>query len=194
MIHALTLTPSDDAVEIGGTLRGAPVAWYAHLSAALPTGPIYYAADETGILIPLAPDSECNHTFGGWPIPADDPTIRTATADEICDRINTERDRREQTVFPYAGKSIDSDSVSVQRITVASSTAQMALAVGAPFQLDWACADNGLLTLDAMGVLGMMQALGLHGVHLHYYSRALKDAVRAADYPQHIDITNGWPE
>jgi len=30
-------------------------------------------------------------------------------------------------------------------------------------------------------------------VHLHYYARALKDAVRAADYPEHIDIINGWP-
>lgn len=194
MIHALTITPHPDAVEIGGTLRGAPVAWYAHLSASMPTGPVYYAADETGIIIPLAPDSECNHTFGGWPAPADDPAIRAATADAICEQINAERDRREQAVFPYAGKLIDSDPVSVQRITVACTTGQMALAVGVPFQLDWATADNSLLALDAMGVLGMMQALGNFGVRLHYYARGMKDAVRAADYPTHIDTINGWLE
>lgn len=194
MIHTLTLTPTDDAVEIAGTLRGSPIAWYARLTSGMPAETVYYAADETGILIPLAPDSECNHTFGGWPVPSDDAAIRTATADEICEAINTERDRREQLVFPYMGKQVDSDPVSVQRITVASSTAQMALAAGVPFQLDWACADNSLLTLDAMGVLGMMQALGLHGVHLHYYARALKDAVNAADYPMHINIVDGWPE
>lgn len=194
MIHTLTLTPTDDAVEIAGTLRGSPIAWYVRLTSGMPAEKVYYAADEMGIIVPLAPDSECNHTFGGWPVPADDPAIRAATALGLCEQINAERDRREQNYFPYLGKQVDSDPVSVQRITVASSTAQMALAAGVPFQLDWACADNSLLTLDAMGVLGMMQSLGLHGVHLHYYARALKDAVNAADYPMHIDIVSGWPE
>ncbi len=194
MIHALTLTQHDTAVEVSGTLRGSPVQWYAHLGETLPAATVYYAADETGILIPLAPESECNHTFGGWPVPADDPDIRLATVERICDAINAERNRREQAAFPYLGKHIDSDAVSVQRITVAASTAQMALTAGVAFEVDWACADNSMLTLDAMGVLGMMQTLGVFGLHLHYFSRALKNAVMAADYPERIDIINGWPE
>lgn len=123
-----------------------------------------------------------------------DAVILPAKRAQIIEQINTERDRREQTTFPYAGKLIDSDPVSVQRITVAASTAQMALAAGVPFELNWSCADNSLLTLDAMGVLGMMQALGLHGVHLHYYSRALKAEVLASEDPDSIDILTGWPE
>lgn len=192
MIHALTLAPHPDAVEISGTLRGTTVTWYAHLAKTLPAAPVYYAADETGILIPLAPDSECNHTFGGWPVPADDHDVRAATAERLCDKINVERDRREQTAFPYLGHLIDSDPISVQRITVAASTAQMALASGVPFELEWACADNSMLPLDATTTLGMVQALSIWGVTLHMHSRAVKNAIRAADYPLHVPIT--WPE
>lgn len=117
-----------------------------------------------------------------------------ALRSRIIQQINTERDRREQLNFPYAGKLIDSDPVSVQRITVAASTASMALSAGVPYQLDWSCADNSLLTMDALGVLEMMQALGLHGLALHMYSRSLKAAVLASDDPESIDILTGWPE
>jgi hypothetical protein len=148
--------------------------------------------------------------FAGW-APNEDGTYRldsldgssrlatteellTAKRAQIIEQINAERDRREQSTFPFAGKLIDSDPVSVQRITVASSTAQMALAAGVPFSLDWSCADNSLLTLDAMGVLGMMQALGTHGLALHMYGRGLKAAVEASEDPESIDILTGWPE
>jgi len=148
--------------------------------------------------------------FAGW-APNEDGTYRldsldgssrlatteellTAKRAQIIEQINAERDRREQSTFPFAGKLIDSDPVSVQRITVASSTAQMALAAGVPFSLDWSCADNSLLTLDAMGVLGMMQALGTHGLALHMYGRSLKAAVEASEDPESIDILTGWPE
>ena len=70
----------------------------------------------------------------------------------------------------------------------------MALSAGVPFELDWSCADNSLLTLDAMGVLGMMQALGSHGLALHMHSRGLKAAVLASEDPESIDILAGWPE
>lgn len=123
-----------------------------------------------------------------------DAAILPARRAQILGQINAERDRREQTTFPYAGKLIDSDPVSVQRITVASSTAQMALSANVPYELDWACADNSLLTLDAMGVLGMMQALGSHGLALHMHSRGLKAAVLASGDPESIDILTGWPE
>lgn len=112
----------------------------------------------------------------------------------VIAQINAERNRREQTSFPYLGKQIDSDPVSVQRITVATNTAQMALAAAVPYDVQWSCADNSLLTLDAMGVLGMMQALGSYGLALHMYSRNLKAAVLASDAPESIDILTGWPE
>lgn len=146
--------------------------------------------------------------ISGWstssPIRLDfvDGTSRLATEAEILaakrlqiiEQINAERDRREQLSFPYLGHPIDSDPVSVQRITVAATTAQLALSAGVPFELDWACADNSLITLDAMGVLGMMQALGTYGLALHMHARTLKSAADASADPENIDIMAGWPE
>lgn len=136
-----------------------------------------------------------------WNRPEPQPTVEEINAAilpakraQIIQKINAERDRREQLDFPYLGKRIQSDPVSVQRITVASSTASMALSAGVPFELDWSCADNSLLTLDAMGVLGMMQALGSHGLALHMHSRGLKAAVLESDDPESIDLLTGWPE
>lgn len=118
----------------------------------------------------------------------------TAARAEVCARVNAERNRREQASFAYLGKRIDSDSVSVQRITVAQATAQMALSAGVPYEIEWSCADNTMLALDAMGVLGMMQALGSYGLALHMHSRALKAQVNASEDPESIDILVGWPE
>ena len=123
-----------------------------------------------------------------------DAAILPAKRAQIIEQINAERDRREQTTFPYLGKLIDSDPVSVQRITVAFSTANMSLSVGVPYNLNWKCADNFKLPLDAMGVLGMMQALGSHGLALHMHSDDLKDAVLASEDPESVDILTGWPE
>lgn len=107
--------------------------------------------------------------------------------------INVERDRREQSTFPYMSKQVQCDPISVQRISVAAATAQMALAASVPYSVDWSCADNSILSLDALGVLGMMQALGAHGIAIHYYARTLKDQVAVSSDPESIDILTGWP-
>lgn len=112
----------------------------------------------------------------------------------VCAAINAERDRREQSTFPYLGKRIDSYPVSVQRISVAATTAQLALAADVPFSIEWACADNSILALDAMGVLGMVQALGSHGLALHMFARGLKTQAMESETPETIDILTGWPE
>lgn len=113
----------------------------------------------------------------------------------VLSQINAKRDAVEQGTFTYLGKQIDSDPVSVQRIAVAAATAQMALAANAPYALNWSCADNSQLELDAMGVLGMMQALGSHGLATHLHARGLKTAVLAATTVEQViavDIETGW--
>jgi len=111
-------------------------------------------------------------------------------------QINATRDAIEQGTFTYLGKQIDADPVSCQRITVAASTAQMALSASVPYALEWSCADNSRLALDAMGVLGMMQALGSHGLAVHLHARGLKTAVLAATTVEQVaavDLVTGWP-
>lgn len=110
--------------------------------------------------------------------------------------ITAERDRREREGFPYLGKVLDSNPRSVQRITAAALAAQAALAAGQSFSLDWTCADNSLLTLDAHGVIGMPVALAQHAAALHAHARALKTAAEATvDQAEMdtIDIQAGWP-
>jgi len=138
---------------------------------------------------------------GSYRLDLDDGTTRPASQLEITTarrlkrvyEINAERDRREQATFPYMSKQVQCDPISVQRISVAATTAQMALAANVPYSVDWSCADNSILTLDALGVLGMMQALGSHGVAIHYYARTLKDQVAVSSDPESIDILTGWP-
>ncbi|MFA5567461.1 MAG: DUF4376 domain-containing protein [Trueperaceae bacterium] len=135
-----------------------------------------------------------------WEVVAVPPEVaeqRLADAKaELRARINAERDAREEGGFDYLGERIDSGSRSVQRIGVAVTAAQTAMATGAPFALDWTCADNSVLTMDATEVVGMSVALAVYGDSLHQYARVLKAAVSVAETGAQlaqIDITAGWP-
>lgn len=110
--------------------------------------------------------------------------------------VSTERDRREESGFPYRGKQFDSTPRSVQRITAAALAAQASLAAGQSYSVEWICADNSPLPLDAAGVIGMPVALALHAAALHDHALALKAAVAAAASEADlvaIDIQSGWP-
>ena len=134
------------------------------------------------------------HTGSGSPSWA--ATDLAAAQAAAIAQINAKRDATEQGTFAYLGKLIDADPVSCQRITVAASTAQMALSSNVPYALEWSCADNSLLPLDALGVLGMMQALGSHGLAVHLHARGLKTAVLAATTVEQVaavDLATGWP-
>lgn len=126
--------------------------------------------------------------------------LHAPSLEQIKDRqlatINAARDRREEAGFPYRGKVLDSTPRSVQRITAAALAAQAILASGKSYSVDWTCADNSTLTLDAAGIIGMPVALAQHAAALHDHARSLKAAVDAADSEAAlaaIDIQAGWP-
>lgn len=95
-------------------------------------------------------------------------------------QINSIRDTIEQSGFEYLGKQIDSDSVSVQRITVASQAAMAALQAGLPFLLEWTCQDGTTLELDGVAMLGMSPALAMFANALHVHAKTKKDLIEAA--------------
>lgn len=110
--------------------------------------------------------------------------------------VNAERDRREAGAFPYQGRLLDGDERSVKRILTAVQAAQAAQAAGQPFEIDWMCADNSTLALDAAGMIAMPAAMAAHGYALHLHGRALKEAIdAAADLAalEAIDPAAGWP-
>lgn len=109
--------------------------------------------------------------------------------------INTERDRREEAGFGYLGKVFDSNSRSVARITVSVQAAQAALAVGAPFSVEWTTQDNSKITLDAAQMMGAPAALAQYADALHVYASARKAVIATATDAELLvfDVLAGWP-
>lgn len=114
---------------------------------------------------------------------------------QMVSAVNARRNAAEEAGFFYLGKPLDSDSRSVQRINTAVQAAQVALAASAPFELEWMCADNTTITLDAQQMLGVPVALATHANAIHLNGRNLKDAIASATTSAEfaaIDIESGW--
>lgn len=135
--------------------------------------------------------------IGEIEIDPDHDAVLDAAKKEMRRRINAERDLQEVKPFSYLGKRFDADERSVTRIMGAVQAAQAALAAGAPFSVDWVCADNTIVTLDAQQVIALPEALTQRVYAVHMHARALKadvDAAASLDDLAAIDITAGWPE
>ena len=155
--------------------------------------PITHAVQET------APELVNGHYEQRWSIVALEAeqvaSNLAAKKDQMVQAVNARRDAAEEAGFAYLGKPFDSDSRSVQRINTAVQAAQVALAASAPFVLEWMCADNTTLTLDAQQMLGVPVALATHANAVHLNGRNLKDAIAAATTSAElaaIDIESGW--
>lgn len=94
--------------------------------------------------------------------------------------IKQRRDQAESEGFPYLGARFDSDSRSVQRITVAVLAAQRALAIGEPYQVKWTAADDSSVMLTAEQMVNMPMALAAYGDQLHQTARLLREQIEAA--------------
>lgn len=92
-------------------------------------------------------------------------------------QLRIKRDQLEQAGVHYLGKTLESDTVSVQRIAIAVQAAQAAIATDQPFTLDWTMQDNTSLTLDAAQVVGMSVALAQYSNSLHQIARGLRDNI-----------------
>lgn len=116
-----------------------------------------------------------------WVAPGLTP-VQTAQ-DEKWAEIKRERDRREQTVFPYLGHWLQSDSVSVLRMVGAERKALTAQAAGEPFDIIWTAADNTQVPMDAATVVGMLPALAVWSNTLHTIGRHLRDQIYSVPVP-----------
>jgi hypothetical protein len=107
--------------------------------------------------------------------------------------IKVERDRLEKAGFEYLGRMVDSDAESALRITGATSAAQAALSIGAPFSIAWTCQDNSVLELDAAQMMGMLVALAHHADQVHQVSRGLRAQIFAKDATESSVAAVAWP-
>lgn len=102
--------------------------------------------------------------------------------------INQRRDLLEKDGFPYMDKIIQSDVVSSIRISVATQSAQVALQFNQPFSIDWATKDNSILTLDAMGMIGMSLAIAEYANTLHLHARDKKALIDEATTIEEVEL------
>lgn len=90
----------------------------------------------------------------------------------------------------------DTSRDSIMRLNGAVAAAQIALAAGQPFSLDWTLADNSVVALDAPATIALGLAAMAHIVACHERGRELRAAIAgAADLAAlaAIDVTAGWP-
>lgn len=118
-------------------------------------------------------------------IPPDPPTLEEVKVFKLAE-INQARDRQELAGFEYLGKMFDSDDRAMKRIGTAVGAAQVYPA----FTVEWTCADNSTITLNAEQMLFMPVAMAQYGNSLHVKARALKDLVNAAVTVGEVEVIN----
>lgn len=142
--------------------------------------------------VPIEPQPSPWHSYD-WPTHTwiDSRTLADLAAAKWV-QIKAERDRQESAGFPYLGRWLDSDSLSVQRISAAALAGLAALAAGASLSIEWTCADNSVLTLDAQQLAAMPTALAAHADVLHQISRDLRAQIDAATTAEALELIQ-WP-
>lgn len=91
---------------------------------------------------------------------------------------------------------VDTDLESVQRISGGVTAAQLALAQGQAFAIDWTMEDNSVATHDAPAMIAMGLAAMAHVAACHQRGREIRDAIQAAETLAElgtIDLDAGWP-
>lgn len=134
-----------------------------------------------------------------WAVRDLDPAALAAVRASLHARRRARRTRAETGGFTFGARRIDSDQDSILRLTQAALVASQALLAGQPFAVEWVCADDSVLPLDAAGMLAMQAALTAHGLACHNRAQALRTLIDGApDGPALAAaanaITTGWPE
>lgn len=158
-----------------------------HFDTSTNNGKVIYADREQGL-----GRAAFNNLYAKyWQIWVAGGTTPTRTLEQVKtdkrEQINSIRDNLEQNGFPYMEKVIDSNPVSVQRITVAVQAAQAAIGAGQPFAITWTCQDNSTLELDAVGMMGMPVALAMFANTLHETARTKKELIDSATSIEEVE-------
>jgi hypothetical protein len=95
--------------------------------------------------------------------------------------INAGRDAAQDGGCDVAGIGrFDTGERARQFLSGAVLAAQLALAAGEPFAVDWTLADNSVVTLDAAALVAAGQAVAAHINAMHQRGRVLKERIESA--------------
>lgn len=102
--------------------------------------------------------------------------------------INAERDRQEQGGFSFKDTVFDSDQVSYTRLLGASQTAQMSLASGIPYSVEWTLQDNTICEMSAQDMIDIIPAFAVYSNTLHEKANLLKNQVADAISIEEVEV------
>lgn len=94
---------------------------------------------------------------------------------------------------------VDSDEISIRNLLGVYQAAALALITQQPFAADWRMSDNTVVSLSAMGVVGMGNAVLAHIQACYQRSWALKELVSNAATEEEVALIEadecnaGWP-
>lgn len=129
----------------------------------------------------------------------------------LCAAVDAERDRRIALDFSHdfgtvpalngAGEEIEAGVRQLQmrdadraRWQALQGAALTAIVSGQPDALmPMRAEDNWNIQTTATQVLSVLAAMTAHGAALLFFGASLKDAIRASEEPETVDIASGWP-
>lgn len=144
------------------------------------------------------------------PANVDPETLEQAKA-RLCAAVDAERDRRTALDFAHdfgaipalngAGEEIEAGVRHLQmrdadraRWQALQGAALTAIVSGQPDALmPMRAEDNWNIQTTATQVLSVLAAMTAHGAALLFFGARLKDAIRASEEPETVDIASGWP-
>jgi hypothetical protein len=102
-------------------------------------------------------------------------------------RINLAWKVAEKEPFPAFGKLFDADDKAIQRILGAAQAASVAIQLGQPLSIEWTCADNSSITLDANTLVTLPLLVAQVANDLHNRYLGLKSQLDSASTLDEID-------
>lgn len=116
------------------------------------------------------------------------PEEPARTLAEIEAELKLRRDAAMASGVTVGGVAVHTDDLSQQRIT----SAALAVTLDAGLTINWK-ADGGFVTLSALQITAIAQAVRAHVQACFDREAELLAALAAAEDPEQVDITTGWP-
>lgn len=152
-------------------------------------GELAYVSGGAYIRVPPAPSAA--HVFNWTSKVWEDPRLLMDFKGLAWARIKACRDAAEFSTFSWSGHIFDGDIDAQRRINLAVLGAQVALAAGQPWSVDWTLADNSFVTLSASDMVGVAEAMGASINAAHEWARGLRIQIDAASTIEELEAV--WP-
>ncbi|HET8686126.1 MAG TPA: DUF4376 domain-containing protein [Methanosarcina sp.] len=107
--------------------------------------------------------------------------------DSKWNEIKRARSAQEFGTFDWNGHTFDADPTSQSRIMLAIMGAQMAIASGQNWSVDWRLSNNDLITLSATDMISVGEAMGANTTAAHEHANQLRTLIEDATTKEEVE-------